>query len=74
MLDIEFTVGSIFVGFLVGVVGFALFLYGKRQSKFLHLITGIILMVYPYFVPDAVWMAVVGVGIIGGLFVATKII
>ncbi len=74
MPDMEFSVASIFVGFFVGVIGFALFLYGKRQSKYLHLITGVILMIYPYVVPDALWMAVVGVAIMGGLFVATKVL
>jgi len=41
---------------VIGLVGFGLFLYGKKQQRIPQLGVGLALMVYPYFVPSAVWM------------------
>lgn len=47
---------SLLSSLLVSSVGMVLFLYGKRQTRLPHLLTGIILMVYPYFVPAPLLM------------------
>jgi predicted phage tail protein len=50
---------SLFLGFVIGGIGFVLFIYGKKQDRLPQLIGGVLFMVYPYFVPDALWMTVV---------------
>ncbi|MEZ4704885.1 MAG: amino acid transport protein [Bdellovibrionota bacterium] len=40
--------------------GFIYFRYGKKHQQFLAMISGIVLMVFPYFVSDALWMSIGG--------------
>ena len=42
-------------------IGFIAFVYGKKNSEFKPLITGIVLMGYPLFVKDTIMILVVGV-------------
>ena len=41
-------------GVLFGSVGLGYFIYGKRQGRVVPLLSGLCLMVCPYFVPGAV--------------------
>jgi hypothetical protein len=50
----------LFVSLIPGGVGFVLFVYGKKQGRWPHLVAGLLLMVYPYFTPGL--GALVGVG------------
>ncbi|OGR13457.1 MAG: hypothetical protein A2341_28030 [Deltaproteobacteria bacterium RIFOXYB12_FULL_58_9] len=56
----------------VGTVGLALFIYGKRSARFIYMLSGVALMVFPYFVTNA-W-AIVGVGavIVGAAFFLSR--
>lgn len=51
----------IFCGLVTGVIGMAYFIYGKKQAKPVPLITGIALMIYPYFVDSLTWTIIIGV-------------
>jgi hypothetical protein len=46
-------------------IGFVLFVYGRKQQRWPHLVAGLVLMVYPYFATTMVTLVVVG-AIIGG--------
>jgi hypothetical protein len=48
-------------GMLFGSVGFIAFVYGKKQQYYRTLGVGIVLMVYPYFVSNALWLYILGV-------------
>ena len=52
-------------GVLFGSIGFAYFIYGRRQGKMIPLVCGVVLMVYPYFMPNTAVLV-----IIGAIFVA----
>jgi hypothetical protein len=56
----------------VSSVGFVLFTYGRKQDRFPHLAAGLVLMIYPYFVGNAVPMLLVGAAIVGGLWLAVR--
>ena len=58
----DFSAASIIAYLLFGIIGFAAFMYGKKQNKFKPLLIGIALMVYPYFIGGA-W-GLYGVGIL----------
>ena len=60
----SFDPASLFLSLIVSGIGFVGFMYGKKQVRFPHMMAGAILMVYPYFVPNAWAMAGVGAGII----------
>lgn len=57
----------LFTSLLVSLVGMALFMYGKRQSRFPQMGIGLVMTVYTYFissVPIALAIAVVLVGLL----------
>jgi hypothetical protein len=58
--------------FFIGIVGFSIFLYGKKQQRIPHLVAGLVLMIYPYFVPGVVAMVAIAVALLGILAVAVK--
>jgi hypothetical protein len=48
-------------GLLFSSIGLALFIYGKKQRAVVPLICGLVLMIYPYFIPNTVAMVLIGV-------------
>ena len=48
-------------GLLFSTIGMGFFLYGRKQKRAVPLVCGIVLMVYPYFVPSTIWLVVIGV-------------
>lgn len=67
MIDLD--PGGIFLELIVGSVGLALFVYGKKAERWPHLGAGLLLMVYPYFVSGAIQMLTIGAAIGVGLAV-----
>ncbi len=61
--------GSIVLSVFISLIGMAVFAYGKRTARMVPLSGGIVLMVYPYFVPNALAMALIGLGLIIGMIV-----
>ena len=51
--------GLLFFSLITSGVGFVLFMYGKKQGRAPQLIAGIVLTVYPYFVPDLLWNVII---------------
>ncbi len=48
-------------GLLFSSIGMGFFMYGRKQKRAVPLVCGIVLMIYPYFVPSAIWLVVIGV-------------
>ena len=51
-------------GVLFGSVGLGFFLYGKKQERLVPLVCGLALMAYPYFMPNAAALVLMGVVLI----------
>ena len=51
---------ALFASLLFGVIGFAAFRYGKKHAVIVPMVLGLVLMVFPYFVPEAWMIWVVG--------------
>ena len=49
------------LGVIFGSVGLGYFLYGKKQRAVVPLVSGLALMVVPYFISNIVGLVVVGV-------------
>jgi len=60
---------SLMIGIFTGAIGVGYFIYGKRQAKFVPLLAGMMLCVYPYFVDRALWLVVVGLVLMAAPFV-----
>lgn len=41
-------------GYIISIIGLGYFLYGKKASNFSALISGIIMMIYPYFIESII--------------------
>jgi hypothetical protein len=39
----------LFLSLIPGGIGFVLFTYGKKQGRWVHMVSGVLFMVYPYF-------------------------
>ncbi len=51
----------LFLSLIFGSIGFGYFLYGKKQKMTVPFIAGIILMIFPYFIENAVFMSIIGI-------------
>lgn len=54
---------SILWGLLFGSIGFAYFIYGKRQDNLVARYTGFALILFPYFVLNDFILVLVGLGL-----------
>ena len=63
---------ALLLSLLIGSIGFVCFVYGKRQSRFPHMLAGAVLFVYPYFVPSAIVSAVIAAAVLVLLWVAVR--
>lgn len=46
---------GLLVSLLFGLVGMGMFVYGRKDGRFVPLVAGALLMVVPYFIPS--WLA-----------------
>jgi hypothetical protein len=51
---------ALLLGVLFGSLGLGFFVYGKKQRMVVPLVCGLALMVYPYFMPNAVALVLTG--------------
>ena len=50
----------LFVSLIPGGVGFVLFVYGRKQTRWPQMAAGLLLMVYPYFATSLVSLVATG--------------
>jgi hypothetical protein len=60
---VSFDPASLIISFVISSIGFVLLTYGRKMSRPPQMLTGIILLIFPYFVPGVAWM----LGIAGAL-------
>jgi hypothetical protein len=63
----------IFLSMIPAGIGFVLFVYGKKQQRWPHLVAGIALMAYPYFTSTITAMGLVGAVICAALWYVVRI-
>ncbi len=66
----EFSLESLIASFLIGTVGFSLFIYGKKQLRYPQLFAGIALMIEPWVLSETLPMTLGAVGVIAALWLA----
>ncbi|MFH0917223.1 MAG: amino acid transport protein [bacterium] len=64
---------SILVGVFISLVGLALLMYGRKQTRLPHMVVGLILIVYPYFVGSIVIQLAVAVVLLAALALASRL-
>jgi hypothetical protein len=50
----DFSISALFAGMMVSAMGTAIFIYGKKAAKFMPLVAGGAMCVYPLFIYSAV--------------------
>lgn len=68
----DISTSSLVANLVIGTVGFSVFLYGKKQQRLPQLVAGLVLMLYPFFVEDAVLVWAIGAAILAGLWYAVR--
>ena len=64
---------ALFASLFIGTVGFALFMYGKKQQRVPQLAGGIALMGFPYFIDSTAWMLGIAVALLAAVWAAVKL-
>ena len=59
---------GLWVGVLAGAIGMGYFIYGKRQAKYVPMVAGVLLCVYPYFTENIWALVVIGVALLAAPF------
>jgi len=73
MAPMAFDANSLLLSLAISSVGFVFFMYGKRQARLPQMITGVALMVFPYFVTNLLAMGLVAVAIVGLFWLAMRL-
>ncbi len=68
----DLSVGTLAASLIVSGVGFGLFIYGKKEVRGPQLLTGLTLMIYPYFVSGPLAMYAIGILLVGGMVLALR--
>ena len=55
---------SLLWGLLFGSIGLGFFVYGKRQKAVVPLVCGLVLMIFPYFISNAILLVAIGVALV----------
>jgi hypothetical protein len=63
---------NMLLGMLSGTVGLALLIYGKKQVRPPHMLIGLVLMVFPYFMPNAWFTGGIALGLVAALAAAVR--
>jgi hypothetical protein len=64
---------NLFLIVLFSSVGVGYFIYGKRQQEWVPLFSGLVLMIYPYFVSSVLGMVSIGLLLAVSPWVAKRI-
>ncbi len=65
-------IGVLYWDIFISLVGMGFFMYGKKRPDGIAMITGIVLMVYPYFISSVGWSIAAGVIVLAAYAVVRK--
>jgi hypothetical protein len=64
---------ALLASLLIGLVGAACFMYGKRQGRVPPMLVGVVMCIYPYFVPGVAVMVVIAVVLLTALWATARL-
>ena len=64
---------SLFASFLIGTVGLALLVYGRKQLRMPYVATGLVMLIYPYFTSSVPLMAGIAAALLALLALLVKL-
>lgn len=72
MSKMEISFGGLVGSMFISGFGFVFFRYGRKKSRPLFWLTGLVMMIYPYFVSDFLWMIGIAALLCAGLYWGSK--
>jgi hypothetical protein len=63
---------SLLTSLFISSVGFVLLTYGRKMNRPPHLLAGLVLLVYPYFIEGPLLMLVIAAALVGVLWLAVR--
>ena len=64
---------AILASLLIGLVGAACFVYGRKQGRFPPMLVGATMCIYPYFVPNLALMVGIAIALLVALWGAIRL-
>jgi hypothetical protein len=64
----DLSLNGLIAGIIAGAFGMAYFVYGKRQSKVVPVVAGVLLCVYPYFTENPYALIAIGAALLAAPF------
>jgi hypothetical protein len=71
--QMNLNLNTILLGSFISLVGFALLMYGRKAVRVPHIVVGLILIVYPYFVGNLDLSIGVAVVLVAGLALISRL-
>jgi len=65
--------GWLFASLIVSSIGFVLLHYGRKMARIPHVLAGVALLIYPYFVPGVVLTLVIAAAVLVVLALAVRL-
>ena len=63
---------ALFASMFIGTIGFAFFIYGKKQNRIPQVVTGLAMIAFPFFIGSLWWMVGIAVGLVAAMVVAVR--
>lgn len=63
---------SLIASLIISSIGFVVFGYGKKLSRLPQVLVGLLLMIFPYFVPDVLLMSGIAAVLLVGLWLSVR--
>jgi hypothetical protein len=64
---------TILVGSFISLIGLALLMYGRKEGRVPHMVVGLLLIIYPYFVGNPLIEVAVAVVLVAGLSLVSRL-
>jgi hypothetical protein len=72
-MGLDFSLGNLAVGIFISLIGLSVLMYGRKEVRVPHIVAGLILIVYPYFI-SIWWLAIlIAVVILAGLALVSRL-
>jgi len=65
--------GWLFASLIVSAIGFVLLHYGRKMARIPHLVAGLALLIYPYFVPGVALTLIIAGAVLAVLALAVRL-
>jgi hypothetical protein len=64
---------GILVGVFISLIGIALLMYGRKETRVPHMVVGLVLIAYPYFVGNVLIQIAVAVVLLAALALVSRL-